>query len=154
MTDIIAMTNYADLKSKKGGGTGGFSDGNVVSLSKTIPPNGSVTFGPSAGKAWGGAGYAEDGNQHAANFDAAIDADVDLVFVEEDGTETLLEQRTIASGAPAVIDAYFDTFQDKLNVVAYPNKIRLKPTAGGTFPPAARVLYKGTFIEYDLPKDG
>jgi hypothetical protein len=147
-TALYAMPYGQDLKTKTQAGGGGFSDGNAVCVRETLGSQ-AVEVGPPPGKTWAAAaklGSGEAESLYVFNFDAAVDALVDESLVREDGTAIQIDTTTASPQTAEQVGGLFETGL----TLSYPQKLRYQLTAPV---PSARVLFAGTFIEYDMPSD-
>ena len=154
---ITVFPAFHDLK-KKVAHEGGFSDGGVVCISKTLTPAG-IDIAPAKGTALGGfslphgTGQVPEGidtNPCALvmNFDPINPATVETYIVFEDGSTFLLDSSTVPAAGVLPLPVFG-------TIITYPNKLRIKlgtPQSGYTMP-TKRVLLKGSLVEYDKPAD-
>lgn len=151
---VTAFPAFLDLK-KKVAHEGGFSDGGVVCISKTLTTAG-IEIAPTPGTALGGfstpAGAANpptwiDANASAMvvnNNSETVGMEASVVF--EDGSSAVLETYDIPPGISPI--PLFGL------IMTYPNKMRLKLVPYGTAPlPTKRVLFKAALVEFDKPAD-
>ena len=152
-------------KPRPGGGGGGLSDGNVVTVRATITSQG-VEVGPPPGKAWAGLlvpGFGVRFSTKIGHFGALSDspADVEEYLIDVDGNEYFIEK---VSNNPFGIFPQVDPQMFKGcggslfciggGFLAYPNKWKLKLVPFERNPlPQGRIQLLATFQEFDLPKD-
>lgn len=155
--NLLLIPSFNDLKKKSSGG-GGFSDGGVLCMRKTLGAQAYVEIGPPPGVAWGGfnaQGDADNARSVAGvNFDTVSNVLVDEYFVAADGTQTHVGATPLAPkpgvGCVAAVSDYFS----QGNILAFPNKLRYRLSQFQQDPlPTARVLLRVDVVEFDLPKD-
>lgn len=153
MTDLVAIPSSHDLKTKFPGGSGGFSDGSVVCIRRTLSAT-AVLIGPSAGKTWRAlpdpSGDSEtSGSILALNFDLSVNATVESAIVLADGT---VPSPSIVTDVVAFSTAGLLSGNGAIEsgmVFSADMKLRFRLIAPL---PTKRVLLTAIFVEYDMPK--
>ncbi len=155
MTDLVAIPNAHDLKTKFPGGSGGFSDGSIVCIRRTLT-SAVTSIGPPEGKTWRfipqpANGIDESEGAYVFNFDGAVGADVESSLELEDGTvvAATVATDTIAADTVATLSLGMFIVMGGGQLLTADMKLRFRLT--GTLP-TARVMLAALLVEYDMPK--